>query len=352
MRLIGKTLVAAAVGTVFAASAEAQSSITLYGIADAGFEYVSHAGMDGSGSAYRVSSGSISGSRWGLRGKENLGGGLGATFVLESGFSIDTGAMAQGGRLFGRQAFVGIYGNWGQITLGRQNNTLFDLFAGLDPLRYATYSLISQDAQFAGRPDNAVKYTGNFGALTVTGLYSAGYDSTVANGGEFPGAPRVGQEMSAGASYTLGNVGMAIAYDQRRGTSVANADAVERRYVASLIYTTGPFSAIAGYRYLQGGLTPTTGIRSNLYWVGGGYALTPALRLNLGAYYTDRRNSPNDSMSYVFQTMYGLSKRTDLYVSASYINNKGKSNLGVITSTMVAPGVSQTGIVAGVRHIF
>lgn len=69
-------------------------------------------------------------------------------------------------------------------------------------------------------------------------------------------------------------------------------------------------------------------------------------------YYTDRRDSPSDSASYVLQTQYALSKRTDLYVNASYMNNKGKSNLGVVTSTTVAPGVSQTGIVAGVRHIF
>ncbi|ABF11106.1 Outer membrane protein (porin) (plasmid) [Cupriavidus metallidurans CH34] len=352
VKLKRKSLVVATVSAMFAASAQAQSSVTLYGVADAGIEYVSHAGLDGTGSAYRVSSDNTSGSRWGLRGKEDLGGGLSAVFVLESGFSIDTGTMAQGGRLFGRQAFVGISSHLGQITLGRQNNTLFDLFAGLDPLRYATYSLLSQDAQFAGRPDNSVKYTGNFGALTITGLYSAGYDSNIANGTEVPGSPRVGQEMGAGASYTSGNLGMAIAYDQRRGTSVLNASAVERRYVASLIYTTGPFSAVAGYRYLQGGLTPTTGIRSNLYWVGGGYAITPALRLNLGVYYTDRRDSPSDSASYVLQTQYAFSKRTDLYVNASYMNNKGKSNLGVVTSTTVAPGVSQTGIVAGVRHIF
>ncbi|GAB7543803.1 porin [Cupriavidus sp. 8B] len=347
MSLLG----AMACGLSTAAMGQAQSSVTLYGLVDTGIEFVSHAGANGSGAVYRVSPGNITGSRWGLRGKEDLGGGLSSIFALESGVNSDTGTSGQGGRLFGRQAFVGLAGSWGQITLGRQINTLYDLFVPFDPVRYASYSVLSQDAQFAGRADNSVKYTGNFGNLTVTGLYSAGYDSTIVNGAEVPGVPRVGQELSGGATYTAGNLGMVLVYDQRRGTSTATAGNIERRYATGLLYSTGPFTVVAGYRFLQGGITAPQ-IRTNLYWLGGSYQATPAWVVRAGVYRTDRRDSPNDAMSYALSTLYSLSKRTDLYFNASYMDNKGASNFGVVNATTTAPGVGQTGVVAGIKHIF
>lgn len=99
---------------VFSVSAFAQSSVTLYGIVDTGVEFVSHANPAGN---YVVRMPGISGeypSRWGIQGKEELGGGLSTIFTLESGFNLRGGDMGQGGRLFGRQAFVGLQGNWGR----------------------------------------------------------------------------------------------------------------------------------------------------------------------------------------------------------------------------------------------
>jgi len=351
MRAEGKSLVVAAVGSLLATSVQAQSNVTLYGVVDAGIEYVSHAGAAGAGSAYRISSGNSAASRWGLRGTEDLGGGLSGIFVLESGYLADTGATGFGGRLFGRQAFVGIGGQWGKITLGRQNNLLFDFFIPFDPSRLAPYSVLAHDAQFVGRADNAIKYTGDFGGLTISALYSAGYDSTIAGGSEVPGAPRVGQEIGAGASYTAGKIGMAFVYDQRRGTSVASAASVERRYVLGAIYSSGPFTAVAGYRFLQNGIVSPE-VRSSLYWLGGSYAIRPAMTLRAGVYRTDRHASSDDAMSYTLQFIFSLSKRTDLYFNASYMDNKGRSTFGVASATSTAPGVGQTGVAAGIKHIF
>nr|WP_315593818.1 porin [uncultured Cupriavidus sp.] len=344
-------LAAAAASLVAPAALAQQSSVTLYGLVDTGIEYVNHAGANGTGNAYRVSPSNVAGSRWGIRGKEDLGGGLNAVFVLESGFNSDTGVSGQGGRLFGRQAYVGIEGKFGLISLGRQNNTLYDLFVPLDPTRYASYGLLSQDSQFVGRADNAIKYTGNFGNLMLTGLYSAGYDGTITNGGEVPGAPRVGQEISAGASYTIRQVGMVVAYDQRRGTSLVTQDIIERRYATGLIWSSGPYTVTAGYRYQQGALAQPS-LHANLYWLGGSYAITPALTLRAGVYHNSVRNSPNGATSYALSTLYSLSKRTDLYVNASYMNNKGTSTQGAVLATTVAPGANQTGVAAGIKHIF
>lgn len=71
-----------------------------------------------------------------------------------------------------------------------------------------------------------------------------------------------------------------------------------------------------------------------------------------GVYRTDRRDSPNDAMSYALAMAYTLSKRTDLYLNASFMDNKGASTLGVVNGGSVAPGVNRTGVVAGIRHIF
>ncbi|MDF3834348.1 porin [Cupriavidus basilensis] len=351
LKKMTRNLIAAVAGGLLASAAQAQSSVTMYGVVDAGIEYVSHAGTTGSGSAYRVKSGNSAASRWGLRGKEDLGGGLSAIFVLENGFFVDTGMAAQGGRLFGRKAFVGIAGPWGQITLGRQYNILGDIFIPLDTTRYATYSVLSHDTHFSGIADNTIKYTGNFGNLTLSAMYSAGYDSTISGGSEVPGAPRVGQEIGAGASYTAGRLGMALVYDQRRGTSLATANSVERRYAAGLIYTSGPFIAVAGYRYLQGDLA-TPGLRSDLYWLGASYSIMPALTLRAGIYRTDRRASDDSATSYTLQAVYSLSKRTDVFLLGSYMDNRGRSKFGVANATTAAPGVGQTGIIAGIKHIF
>ncbi|MCY1266534.1 Gram-negative porin [compost metagenome] len=228
---------------------------------------------------------------------------------------------------------------------------MYDLFVPLDPARYTSYGLLAQDAQFANRADNAIKYTGNFGNLTVTGMYSAGYDATIANGSEVPGDPRIGQEIGAGTSYAIGKLGMVLAYDQRRGTSAASQGNIERRYATGLLWTNGPLTATVGYRFLQGTIA-TPSLRAHLYWIGGSYSLTSALVIRAGVYRTDRRDSPNDAMNYALAIAYSLSKRTDLYVNASYMDNNGTSTLGVVNGGTAAPGLNQTGVVAGIRHIF
>src|SRR5690606_22871374 len=102
-----KTLLAAALLAGFAGAAQAETSVTLYGIIDTGIGYNKIKGDGGSISRVGMINGVQSGSRWGLRGTEDLGDGLRAVFTLESGFDSSNGDHAQDGRLFGRQATVG-----------------------------------------------------------------------------------------------------------------------------------------------------------------------------------------------------------------------------------------------------
>lgn len=341
---------AAAVMATNGAHAQQASGVVLYGLLDTGVEYISHAGADGG--VFRMSSGNLAGSRWGLRGKEDLGGGLSAVFVLESGYNSDSGTSGQGGRLFGRQAHVGLQGRWGAITLGRQNNTLYDLFVPFDPTRYASYGVLPQDPHFAGRADNAIKYTGKFSGMTVTGLYSSGYDATIANGSEVAGSFRIGQEMGAGVAYTVGNLSTVLAYDQRRGAAAATQGNIERRYAAGLLWSAGPLSAMAGYRFLQGTIAAPS-LRAHLYWAGAAYQFTPALALRGGVYRTDRGDSPDDAISYAVSAVYNLSKRSELYANVSWMDNRGASALSVANAgPSGGAGADQTGVVLGVRHVF
>src|ERR1700738_4228053 len=106
--MMKKTLLVGALTGVFATMAHAQSSVTLYGLIDAGISYSSNVGGK---SLWQETSGAMNASRWGLRGSEDLGGGLKAIFTLENGFNIDTGKFGQNGAEFGRQAFVGLSSN-------------------------------------------------------------------------------------------------------------------------------------------------------------------------------------------------------------------------------------------------
>lgn len=336
-------------------NAFAQSSVTLYGVADAGIEYLNHVpdSQHQSSNLVRMTSGNIAGSRWGIRGVEDLGAGLKGIFQLEGGMVLDTGMAAQGGRLFGRQAFVGLASSYGQFTLGRQNNLIFDLLISFDPMFFAPkYSAFSHDATLAGRVDNAAKYTGKFGGLIASALYSFGVDSTVANGSEVPGNSRVGRDMSAGFSYSFGTVRFGAVYDQLNGNTVATAGRTERRYVASIAADIGSVTGYLGYRRLVSQLIPSM-TRTDLMWAGANWKITPAATLSGGIYKTNDRTSSKDPLSFVLSADYGFSKRTDAYLTASYAKNTSGSALGVNGyDGSVMPGANQFGVVLGLRHGF
>lgn len=362
-------LFAAAVAALAAGGAYAQSSVTLYGVADVGLEYVNNANAAGD-DLFRMSSGNQSGSRWGLRGVEDLGGGLKGVFVLESGFDLDTGNSNLGGRLFGRQAYVGLQSNFGSLLLGRQQTAFYDFGLIYDPMAISSrYGILAQDAAFASRADNTVKYIGKFGGLTASAFYS--FNS---NGQEVAGAFRRGQEYGALLNYAAGPFSVGAAYDEVHGTSttvggvtVDQSGQRIRRATVGANYAFGPAKVYAGYRWAKAadgatlpGVTPTvTNSTSNLYWLGLGYQLTPAFSLSGAAYYQDFRKTDADPWQFVVTADYALSKRTDVYTSLSYALNDNGSTLGVngfnnaATGTVnVQPGKDQFGAVVGLRHKF
>jgi predicted porin len=343
----------AAGATVFSMSLYAQSTVQIYGIADAGVEYVNNVrvGAAGSptGSVVRLQSGNESSSRIGFRGREDLGGGLAAIFTLENGFSIDTGTMGQSGRLFGRQAYVGLAGGLGEIQLGRQTTAIYDFGVAFDPISSARYSTSIFDPAYFSRADNAVKYVGTFGGLNVAGQYSLGYDSLIANGSEVPGAFKVGKEMGVHTSYTAGGVQVGAAYDRQNGTSVATEGNKNQRMVAGASVNFNPVKLLAAYerQLVTTGLTTTA---NKLYWVALQYTATAALTLTPAVYVSDPDGSSNKSTMFTVLGSYALSKRTDLYSQVAFMKNQDLATLGM--GGAVNPGDKQTALTVGVRHRF
>jgi predicted porin len=328
----------------------AQSTVQVYGVADAGLEFLNHVPVAGGGSenVVGVQSGNIQTSRLGFRATEDLGGGLKANFGLESGFSLDTGTLNNGGRLFGRHAWVGLSGAYGQIQLGRQVNTVYDFGVAFDPYSGMRYSGTTYDPAYAGRADNAVKYLGLFGGLDVRLQYSMGYDG--ARGiGEAPGAFKAGKEMGAFAAYEFGNVRIGAAYDRQNGATVAMQNDKDERMAVGLTATFKPVRLYAAYerRSQEVGVGGTD---TDLYWIGAGYAVTPALSVTANAYVLDPQGPGNRSSMLAVYGSYGLSKRTSLYTTLALAKNQALARLGA--SGTVNPGDNQTGLLVGIRHQF
>lgn len=154
----------------FSGAAYAQTSVTLYGLVDAGLGYQRINGQGADASRTGLVDGQQWGSHWGLRGAEDLGSGTRAVFRLESGFNPRSGQSQQGNRLFGRQATIGLENDaWGQLSLGRQITISTLFFFDIDPMALA-FSQSSMGSVFSStetvRWDNLVQYmTPTFGGL-------------------------------------------------------------------------------------------------------------------------------------------------------------------------------------------
>lgn len=165
----------AACAILAAGSAAAQTSVTIYGILDAAIDYNTNVDAAGHSRVWEPDpGGGMFPSRLGFRGMEDLGGGLKAIFTLENGFGIDTGANGQN-RLFGRQAWVGLAGSWGQVTLGRNYNMIYNSMFDVDLVGPSNYGLGAIDPAIPnGRSDNSIAYRGAFNGVKFGATYSLG----------------------------------------------------------------------------------------------------------------------------------------------------------------------------------
>jgi predicted porin len=361
-----KKILTTAILASIAGVAHAQSSVTLYGLIDAGISYNSHVknSTGGSSSLWQYGDGVAQGSRWGLRGAEDLGGGLKAIFVLENGFNSGTGAAGQGGAMFGRQAFVGLtQSNIGSLTFGRQYSFSTDVLGA----NYSTggntvagnyaYHFNDVDQLTSSRINNSVKFQSiNFSGFTFGGLYG------FSNSTSFAGAPTTASTSSSraysfGANYGYGPFSLGAAYTNINypgsatpafSTSIANLPQTAvamhnlRSFGVGGRYIVGPATLWALWTNTL--VSPIAGSSTlyNAYEAGGKYAFTPALSGALGYTYSRASGSATAHWNQINAAVdYALSKRTDVYFLTVYQDASGR--IGT-TNVQAQIGDSTSGI--------
>jgi predicted porin len=326
-------MIAAAALLMLSGISHAQSSVSIYGIVDAGLVRES-GGPDGRVTA--LGGGVASGSRLGFRGKEDLGGGLSANFLLENGFNADTGSLGQGGLLFGRQMYVGLSGNFGAIKMGRQ---------------YSPYYLALRDvadpfaAGLAGRAGNIMATNTRVNNMIdyITPKFG-GFFADIAYGlGEAPDDARKNRNVGAAIGYELGQVVIKLTHHQ-----LNNATATDRTKNTLLTARVnfGIAEGSMGYAVNKG-----TGAADSRDFIVGVTVPFGANRL-LGSYirHDDRTTNNRDARQWAIGYFYSLSKRTDLYVAYARIGNDNGADFKVGNATDTGTGNKAFNL--GVRHTF
>ena len=351
-----KSLIALAV-LASSGAAMAQSSVTLYGVADA---YIGSQKVSGLRQGV-VNSGGLSNSRWGLKGSEDLGAGLKAVFVLESGFDTSTGASQQGGLLFGRQAFVGLNSNsFGSVALGRQygayetvrsnflsaqgNSPVFDATNG--PAGSNLGRAIGAWVGYTPRINNSISYaTPNISGFQAAVVYGFGEDknaaaatpvtatSTLAN----PGSAT--HNASFSLTYANGPVAVALVHQDDESASGSSSPAHVKNTGIGGNYDFGVAKAFVAYNRADSTLTGPD-VKNNEWSIG---TRVPLGATTLVAQFAQSKttgqpvNFKNQSLG--LSAEYSLSKRTTAYAGFN------KTNLGATAAKNDVYGL-------GIRHTF
>lgn len=331
-----KSLIAFA---VLAASgvASAQSTVTLYGIADVWLASKKADGLR----QIEIGSGGINQSRFGLKGSEDLGGGLKANFLLESGFNIDTGASSgftnvagatTDTNLFSRQAYVGFAGGFGEAKLGKMW-TAYDDISGMTHPGFdsalSPQNNVWKSTGYNGNPGNSVYYaTPGLGGFSGAASYSLGENKTA--------AVNAGKIASVHAKYEGGPVYAGVAYQTEKATG---ADDTKKFTRVNASYDLGVAKLLAGY-----GRVALADQRTTDWQVGADFPVTSALTLS-GGYARSKDNAAA-----------GDAKRTGLGLAVSYALSVRTSLYGGVQAskgTKVGTADVKTDIYAvGIRHTF
>lgn len=373
-----KTLLAAALLAGFAGVAQAETSVTLYGIIDTGLGYNRISGADDlgipgvrSGSRFGMINGVQNGSRWGLRGSEDLGDGLRAVFQLESGFDSGNGRSAQSGRLFGRQATVGLASDsWGQLDFGRQTNIASKYFGSIDPFGagFGQANIgTGMSASNTQRYDNMVMYqTPSFSGFQFGVGYSFSADDTKSGETSFYTADNT-RAITTGLRYVNGPLNVALTYDQLNAANQVRTDATPRSYMVGGSYDFEVVKLALAYARTTDGWFAGPGVngnslasdisgvasnvfsdgfKANSYMLGLSAPIGGASSL-FGSWQrvdpsNDRLTGDDENMNiYSLGYTYDLSKRTNLYAYGSYATNYA-----------FLDDVKSTAVGVGIRHRF
>lgn len=309
----------AAVLSAFVSASHAQSSVTLYGDVGGGIRWMN--GVKG-GSVVGFDNTIIYGNQFGFTGKEDLGGGLKAIFKLEGSFNSGTGALKTSGTLFSQDAFVGLTGNFGRLTLGRQLNANEDFGIQIDPSGGRASSLAIEPGVVFGanyftldsRFSNTIKYLGQVGGFRFGASYSLG---------GVAGNTRAGTNFSGAAMYQWGPALGGVSYQK---TWSASANQWAQTFQTGGTLQLGAARLYAGYNDLTvtGSTSNKPNRRDKIPDAGIVWGFTPTFQVTAAAYYDMASNLGNveNANGHKLTTYaiaeYFLSKKTELYAEVDY----------------------------------
>ena len=359
-----KRILAAAVMALGAGAVSAQSNVSIYGIADAGYVRETGGAVD---TVNKLTSGVASASRIGFKGSEDLGGGLTAIFTLETGYRIDTGEVDVAGSFFNRQAFVGLRSNVaGQLTLGRQYTAWHNALAQVgDP--FAT--------GMAGTARNLFPDYGANIRTSNTAVYTApptmGFVGELSYSfGEQGGDNSAGRQFGGAIGYGAGPMAARIAYINRNndiaagpGITPANRGIgtnllLVASYDFDVVKAHFAFGRERGFNSSPlgntnnpfGGVRPTPSTDSNDWLIGVTAPAGPGTFLASIMRKNDRSNFNQDANAWGIGYVYPVSKRTNFYAAYGSIDNKNGAGYTVANNT--EPGSGDRAFNLGVRHSF
>ncbi|WP_438391849.1 porin [Caballeronia sp. DA-9] len=345
--------IAIAAGMTVCGSTFAQSSVTLYGILDAGLTYTNNvATKTGHASTVQFAAGDAQSNRWGLRGVEDLGNGLNVSFVLENGFNIGTGALGQGGREFGLQSYVALNSKTlGSISFGRQYDLIGWIFpayalAANTPAGLMAWSLPANAAGgylldnrvWGDEVDNAVKYMSpSIGGFTFGAMYGFG---------NVAGSIGTNSSSNFALTYDYGAFSAAVAYMSIHNVTTANST----EYIGGAAYSTDKFRFFGNVSNIKLSSGSRLGVTN--YEAGLTYSITPSAILGGGYQFQARNNGLGSANQITLTGDYFLSKTTDVYLVAGLGHDHAygpivEAGLGTASSSDV-----QTAVRLGIRHKF
>lgn len=324
------------------AHAHAQSSVSIYGRLDLAIRHITNATSAGA-SLTELMPGATTTSRWGVAGSESLGNGLSVTYKLEGGINPDNGTAAQSSRLFGRHSTVGLSGDFGVLTVGRQISLAYEYEGYNDPFGWgnAFEPGFIYDNYVSKRWDNSIRYgtkkIGDFSGALMYGVGEvAGNNSAL--------------RMAGGAlSYNSGPLGINGMVQQTH-----NSKGVVDHELWSIggHYTVSPFKFSLSYMQHQADITP----QKNIIWATGfSYAATPAVDFYAGLYYDSQSKVDGNKKMVSVMLNYKLSKRSNVYVNAdrAVITAGYATNVFDDQGYRYAPGIrNRSSLSVGMRHNF
>ncbi|WP_343629576.1 porin [Roseateles sp.] len=338
-----KSLVALAVLAGFAGAASAQSSVTLFGVIDVAARYTKANGQD----TKQLSNDGSSSSRIGVRGVEDLGGGLKAGFWLESALSADNGGSGDGTRFWNRRASVSLMGDFGEVRLGRGKTSTrlvvddFDVYSttGLGDVT-RVYTTLNSGIDTINRADNLVQY---FLPSDLGGVYGS-FD--VAAGEGVDGKKSYGGRLG----YKIDDLNVAAGYQT---TDAKGSKFKQLSLGGSYDFKVVKVSALLSQ--LKFG-----SLKQNIYTIGGVVPVTAAgsVTAQFSKASTNNTadlaaNTAGDAKFFTIGYQHNLSKRTSLYTTASYIKNDGLAAFRVQTNAVAAArGGKSGGLDVGIKHSF